>query len=455
MASTEDRIAQWKARRQAGQAAKSVHADLPTRLALIAAQAEALGTGEDANPEPVLALVLGTLRSEPAVTVAERRALYDAIARGLEHAIAEGDTLSEFAELRRRQLRAVVRAIEADIRLGQTTGDPAYRPGGIEEALASLQGGYERRRRLANAAEVSRQRRLSVLADEAYAIAVTPEEEADLVLLREALARIDAARLARHPRHESHPNLRAWAALLRYQLTLLASESRVALVWNLVGPAVLLGLIATGYYLSGITSVLNMDVPTFAMTGATTWLMFRNVIFRSTAAFHAHRWLLNLRPFSPTMVGLSQGLLIMGSYVGVFLTLIGVGHLAGLFTLPWQPVLFAFWVACVGVAGLALGVAFGTLAVVWRYSPRFAPVIERFLQVFSSVILVSEQLPEAWRPWALWSPLAHALQLIRQAYFAGYHSDDASAAYFFVGLGLVVVLAGAAQRAVRSRSVPM
>jgi len=455
VSSNDDRIAKWRARREVQQSAKAAHGDLPTDLAVVAAQAEALATGDSLDVEPILALVLDTVRVEPSETVAERRLVYDAVARGIERGIDKADPHSDYAELRRRQLRAIIRLIEGEARAGANVAERGYRPAGLEDAIKPLVEGYWRRRRRTDAEEQTRARRQAVLADEAYTIAVPPEEEGDLLILRELLGRIDGRRIARHSRRQGHPNLRAWMAILRYQFALLRSESRIALAWTLIGPAVLLGLIATAYYLSGINSVLNMDVPTFAMSGATTWLMFRNVIFRSTASFHAHRWLLNLQPVSPAMVGLAQGLMVMGSYVGVFFALIGVGHLAGLFSLPEHPFGVAFWIACMGMAGLAFGIIFGALAVIWPYSPRFAPAVERFLQLFSSVILVSEQLPAAWRPYALWSPLAHAMQMIRSDYFEGYKSEDASPEYFFIGLGILIVIAVISQRVVRWRSIPM
>ena len=46
------------------------------------------------------------------------------------------------------------------------------------------------------------------------------------------------------------------------------------------------------------------------------------------------------------------------------------------------------------------------------------------------VFFVSEQLPEHLRPWMLWLPFAHGMQLLRSAYFDAYASQDASLGYF-------------------------
>jgi len=450
---TEDRIAKWRARREQEDAARAAHGDLPIDLAVIASKAEALASGESEDAEPILRLLIDSLGSQRSDTVGERRRIYDAIARGVERGIDRNDPQSDYAELRRRQVRAILRLIEADVRSGVSTLAEDYRPEGLDETMAQLVRGYRRRRLLSDKAEISRARRQAVLADEAYTIAIPEEEEPDLSHLRDLILKVDAGRNTTAGR--DHPRWRAVRAVLRYQFIVLKSESRIALVWTLIGPAVLIALLMSAYFISGIHTILNMDVPTFAMTGSTTWFMFRNIIFRTTASFHAQRTLLNFRPFTPAMLGVTQGLIYMAAYSVVYVALIGTGHLAGLFTLPADVPGVVFWIVCIGLCGLAIGVIFGSISVVWPYFPRFAPAIERTLQLMSSVILVSEQLPLQYRPYALLSPLAHAEQLLRSAYFEGYKSEDADPRYFFICFGVLVLSAVVAQRLVRSRSNPL
>ena len=452
MSSTEDRIAKWRARREQENAARAAHGDLPIDLAVIASRAEALSSGDSDDGEEMLRFVVETLRSERSETVADRRRVYDAIARGVERGV-DRDPQSDYAELRRRQLRAIIRLIEADARAHAVEFERGYRPPGLDEAITPLLEGYRRRRKLADQAELSRARRQAVLADEAYTIAVPVEEEGDLVYLRDLLAQSDGHRRA--GAGVVHPRLRALRALLRYQFVLLKSESRVALLWTFIGPAILMALLMSVYFLAGVHTILNMDVPTFSMIGTTSWFMFRNVIFRTTASFHAQRTLLNFSAYSPASVGITQGMIYMSAYSVVYVALIGGGYFAGIFTLPDNLPGTVFWIVCIGLCGLAVGVIFGSISVVWHYFPRFAPAIERALQMVSSVILVSEQLPVQYRPLVLWSPLAHAEQLLRSAYFEGYKSEDASVQYFFVCFGFLILAAAIAQRLVRSRSIPL
>lgn len=451
MTRNEERIAKWRAKREASEASRAAHPELPTEYALVATQAESLIASGSENPEPVLALVLASLKTLPNNSVANRRQIYDAVARGLERGMQQVDPHSEYAELRRRQLRAVIRLVEEDARRDVEIAADGYRPADFEAIQKPLIEGYRRRRKLDEEARHSRLRRQAVLADEAYAMALPEDEEADLEFLRETIARID---VGRGLKRSLHPNLEALRALLRYQFTLLRSESRLALIWTLVGPAAIIALLSVAYFLVGTHTILNMDVPTFSMIGATTWFMFRNVIFRTTTGSHSKRALHNFRAFSPAMTGITDGLLYLASYSAVYTILIVGGYAIGLFTLPHNLPAVVFWILCMGVCGMAVGTIFGAIAVLWPYFPRFAPVIERTLLVVSSVFIVSEQLPSEYRNIVLWSPFAHAMQLLRSAYFENYQSTDANPEYFFVWMAVLIIVAFISQRRVRSRSNP-
>jgi ABC-type polysaccharide/polyol phosphate export permease len=142
-------------------------------------------------------------------------------------------------------------------------------------------------------------------------------------------------------------------------------------------------------------------------------------------------------------------------YLVVFGVLICAGSALELITLPESWAGFLFFVVAMGGAGAAMGVLFGSIATGWHFFLRLAPVIERFLQIFSSVFFVSEQLPEQLRPWLLWSPFAHGMQLLRSVYFSNYKSQDASLSYFLTALVFLAVVSLAAERLARSNVQPM
>lgn len=448
----EERIKHWRARRETEAADHAGFGDVPHEVAA------ATNVGPLARVEPLtggelLDFLLAGIAALPRADKAERRQVYDAFALQLDSAGEERFLSPETIELRGRQLRIAIRMLESDLRESRDIFAPGYRPDGLDEAIQRLEDSYKRRRRRAEEDAARAARREAVLADQAFPVAVHTDEEPDLVHIRRHLALADAGRRGAHNPHRS--SLRVFAAVFRHQFRLLRAESRIALLWVFIGPAVLLSLISSLYILSGSHYILGMDVPTFSMLGATTWIMFRNIIFRTSTALYSQRALLNLRPVSSLTIGLAQGTIYFIIYIAVFLVLIWGGNSIGAFSLPTHWFRFLCWVGAMGFAGIAVGVLFGAVAAVWPYFLRFAPIIERALQIFSSVFFVSEQLPEQYRAYVLWSPFAHALQLMRSAYFSNYESQDASAEYLLVWLGIIIFVALAAYRSVEPRREPM
>lgn len=154
-------------------------------------------------------------------------------------------------------------------------------------------------------------------------------------------------------------------------------------------------------------------------------------------------------------MALVHACIFLAIYLCVFVILIGVGHRLGVISLPANPAGFGAYVVMMGGGGASLGVIFGSIAAVWRFFLRFAAVIERFLQIFSSVFFVSEQLPEQYRKYVLWSPFAHGMQLLRSSYFEGYTSQDASITWFVTSLIFLAALGLAADRIACTRIQPM
>jgi capsular polysaccharide transport system permease protein len=458
--SNQDRIRNWRERRAARHAdgeAEAVDANaaagtVPGASAgLQRARADWRTSGDVRD---VLTGVLDALASAPRESVAGRRRIYDALDTELDAELARDGAPPERADFRRRQLRLVVRLLEADIREGVDVLVAGYAPATLGTDNARLVDGLDRREQQRKQQEVREARRRASREDVAFEVALQPQEASEVALLRERLAGIHARQHCARP-GTLQSRLASIAPLLRIQLHILQNESRVALLWSVVGPAVLLSLISSLYFLMGTHYVLGMDVPTFSLLGATTWIMFRQVVFRTSTSYVAGRGLINLEPVRPLAVAVVQGGLFIAIYLGVYAILIGVGHSFGLITLPVRWSGAVAYVVLMGSAGVAMGLIFGSIATTWRFFLRFAPVIERCLELFSSVFFVSEQLPEQYRKYFLWSPFAHGMQLLRSSYFDSYASHDASFRYFVTALVLLAVLGVSMERIARTRVQPM
>lgn len=445
--SNEDRIRGWRSRRQGG--SYTVGAGVAEWRLDPAALFDS-----NSSPAVLFKPLLARLQGEPHDSVAARRAVYDAIQSELDEAVVRHGADEMVADFSRRRLRLIVRLLEHDIRTDVEVFQPGYMPAKLVEEDLRLNAAHERRVQRRRQEEAQEARRHASRNDIALEISLSPSESGDLAILRD---RMRGLHLGHTPRHadEGGGGLRTLFALFIYQLQVMHGESRFALVWALIGPVVLLTLITSMYIILGTHYIMGMDVLTFSMVGATTWIMFRQVTLRTSTAYVSARGLLNIPGVTPLMCAVVHSFLYTTVYMVVLGVLISAGHALNLVTLPDNVAGFMTFVVLMGVFGGALGVLFGAISTVWRFFLRVAPIIERFLQLFSSVFLVSEQLPEQYRPWVLWSPLAHGMQLLRSAYFTNYTSQDANLGYFLIALVFMIVVAWAAQRLVRSDVQPM
>jgi len=407
-----------------------------------------------AAPAVLFKPLLARLQGEPHDSVAARRAVYEAVQAELEAEIARSAVDEDLASFSRRRLRIIVRLLEQDIRAGVAVFEPGYMPARLvaeDERLAAAHARRVERRKQDEAREA---RRHASRNDIALEIEVARDEVGDLAILRDRLRALhegcpqDAVGTVR-------PVGRTLMAMFIYQVRVIQGESRIALVWALLGPVVLLTLISSLYILMGMHYIMGMDVQTFALLGATTWIMLRQIAFRSSTAYVSARGLLNFQGVTPLMCALVQSLIYVSIYLVVFGVLISAGHALGFITLPISWAGFILFVVLMGGCGAAMGLLFGTIATFWPFFLRLAPIIERFLQIFAAVFFVSEQLPEQLRPWMLWSPFAHGMQLLRSAYFLAYQSQDASLGYFLTSLVFLMVVALMAESLARPNVQPM
>ncbi|ADP13599.1 ABC-2 type transporter family protein 2 [Achromobacter xylosoxidans A8] len=445
--SNEDRIKGWRSRRKDSSYAvgSGVAAWRLDPAALFEAKAP---------PAVLLKPLVARLEGEPHDSVAARRAVYEAVQAELDAEILRGDVDETLADFSRRRLRVIVRLLEMDIRDGVDVFAPGYMPAKLvaeDERLAAAHARRVERRKQDEAREA---RRHASRNDIALEVEVSQDEAGDLAILRD---RLQGLHEGHDPSHsvKVRPVGRTLLAMFIYQLRVMHGESRIALVWALVGPVVLLTLISSLYILMGTHYIMGMDVQTFSLLGATTWIMFRQIVFRSSTAYVSARGLLNFQGVTPLMCALVQAFIYVSVYLVVFLVLISAGHALELITLPKSWSGFLLYVVLMGCFGVALGLLFGSIATYWHFFLRLAPIIERFLQIFAAVFFVSEQLPENLRPWMLWLPLAHGMQLLRSAYFEAYTSHDASLGYFLTSLVFLMVLALAAERLARPNVQPM
>lgn len=418
-------------------------------LNLLRHQVEASVDIDPVSLDASLTIFLDSLARLPHATIGQRRAIFQAIQTGQESGLVRTGADEMTVDFRYRTLRMIMRYLERDIRAGVDVLAEGYRSPDLEREHQRLEAGY--------ATRVARQKRQDAhtagLVDGRSAL-LTPSEAAQCASLGKRLRHIHATQQL-HPLGQGSSWPTTLSPLLNYLLHLIHNESRVALLWVLLGPAILLVLISTPYFLTGVRYILGMDVPTFSLLGAITWIMFRQIIFRCSNNYVSSRVLIHLCLITPLQHALAYALIYLGIYLMVYVVLLSFGTYLDLITPPAQWMTVLFYVLMMAAGATFIGILFGSIATIWPYFLRFSAVIERFLQVFSSVFLVSEQLPEKYREYFLWSPFAHGMQLLRTAYFDNYISQDASLSYFLIALVLLAAMSLLAERLARCHVQPI
>ncbi|CAM5762032.1 hypothetical protein LMIY3S_00337 [Labrys miyagiensis] len=402
-------------------------------------------------------IILRRALQELAVSnVKTRRQLYERAEKAQRELFDEGDQAPDPDEIdyHHRLFRTTVRLLENDIRADVDIFDESYVPEGLRETA----------RKLAQARAIRLSRKEAALAREAQGLAgqgrdllarASPAELELIAHLHNGLRLADPTRETGRKGASAPSAIGVVRALLIVQFQLIASESRFAVIWLLIQPAVLLTLISLIYFILQTQFIMNMDVPTFALLGSTTWIMCRQVIFRISTALVYNRIFINIPSVRPIHVVLTQAILYLLIFSVVFVVLLTCGRAVNMTSLPSNLFGVAVYILAMWLYALGLGLVFGGIAVYWPFFLRLASVIERALQLFSSVFFVTEQLPEEYKPWILWCPTAHGMQLLRSAYFPGYTSSDASVPYFWLCLIVVLGAGFLAERNARPQIQPL
>jgi capsular polysaccharide transport system permease protein len=194
----------------------------------------------------------------------------------------------------------------------------------------------------------------------------------------------------------------------------------------------------TGTPMAGLPPVV------FFASGVLPFTLFRNTVTSALSAVEANQGLFNYQRVKSADVFLARFLLEALIVLAVSLLIFpGLRLLGQEFTynsfLQTMAVLALLMMFTAGV-----GLIFTVLGPLWTEAKKVIPMVLRPLFFISGIFFPISSLPPAVRPYFLWNPLLHALELLRGAAFAGYASQEASWNYLFwcstvmLGAGLCV-----------------
>jgi capsular polysaccharide transport system permease protein len=235
-------------------------------------------------------------------------------------------------------------------------------------------------------------------------------------------------------------------AVARREMQLRAAKGSFGLIGVFLEPLALIAtFLALRIFLRGSGDGTYMNEVLWLAMGFVPFFMFADIAIKAISGVEKNSELYFYRRLKPLDSLLGNALLfsqIFGSLLLVFV--LGVSLWDWQFAL--QNVGLAVFIF-VGIAMLGFGVGLATLIVGHRL-PLVAWVMKMFLRRIllwtSCIFFPISIVPDVARPWILWNPIAHGVELMRTSVNPNYPVLGVSSLYFWawvvgsVGLGLFI-----------------
>jgi capsular polysaccharide transport system permease protein len=212
-------------------------------------------------------------------------------------------------------------------------------------------------------------------------------------------------------------------------------------IWALLEPIVFILMFSyirgrfTGADMAGIAPIL------FFASGVLTFALFRNIITTSVAAVESNQGLFNYQRVKPADIVVARGLLEVLVIVSTAALLFSGLCMAG-YNFKWHSTIEVLCVlGCLSMLAGGLGLIGCIIGPLWQDSKMIVPMILRPFFYVSGILFPANAIPGKFREFALWNPILHGLELMREAIFANYTSHEGSWRYLF-GCSAVSFLIG-------------
>lgn len=234
-----------------------------------------------------------------------------------------------------------------------------------------------------------------------------------------------------------------WHALFLREALDRLFDMRAAWLWLIVEPVLHIGVIAFVWKSLQFHSIGGADIAVWTMVGMLGFFLFRRTSVQVTYAAESNRPLFAYRQVKPFDTALMRGLLeaFLLSVIAVIM-LVGaafLGHETLMIEDPLLVILSALvlWIFAVG---------YGLVASVLM---ALAPEVEHILKLImmpmyiaSGVIVPISSIPEPYRGWLMYNPVAHGLELIRLGFIPYYHAVPETSLDYLLMWALSSILVG-------------
>ena len=233
------------------------------------------------------------------------------------------------------------------------------------------------------------------------------------------------------------------ALFLREALTRISS-SRFAWFWLLFEPIFNVAYMLLIYMVIRVRTIGGIDTVIWLMVGILGFFMFRRTATQVTNAISANQALFTYRQVKPVDTVLVRGGLegfLMGIVASI---LLGGAALLGHSVLPADPLavleaFFGLW-----LAGMGFGLVVSVVTELVPELGRLINFVMTPLYLVSGVILPLSSVPQPYRDWLMFNPVAHGLEAARLGFSPYYHAVSNLSISYLYGFALVSIFLGLA-----------
>lgn len=208
-------------------------------------------------------------------------------------------------------------------------------------------------------------------------------------------------------------------------------------LWAVIVPLLFIVTLAFVYAALGRRTAHGASVEVLLLSGMMAWLTFTDTQNQTSRAYQTNRQLVVYPMVSVVDIVIARALLELGTKLAVMMILIALFWAAGYDVAIADPLGVAIAMLTVTYLGAVFGHAIGCILVI---APSFLFIVatsRRVLFFTSGVLFLLSDVPDEWRRYVLYNPLAHVIDLTRGAWIGSYtapYGDIVYVAGWAVGL---------------------
>ncbi len=200
-------------------------------------------------------------------------------------------------------------------------------------------------------------------------------------------------------------------------------------LWAVIVPLLFIVTLAFVYAALGRRAAHGASVEMLLLSGMMAWLTFTDTQNQASRAYQTNRQLVVYPMVSVVDIVIARSLLELGTKLAVMMILIALFWTVGYDVGIADPLGVAFAMLVVTYLGAVFGHTIGCILVV---APSFLFIVattRRILFFTSGVLFLLSDVPDEWRVYVLYNPLAHVIDLTRGAWIGTYNAPYGDVTY--------------------------